>query len=219
MKNPVPKIKEDVSKYFYYPILKRIELAKELDLPQIDFIQTIKNRRSNRVFSKLDIDKLNQVLFLSSKVLTTDVLESGYIISHRASPSAGARHPIDILVMSPCIGKNELCYYNPFDHSLNTLYIEKRDIEEFISHLNSILPTQDATIIWFIAHPGRTAMKYENPLSLVWRDAGALIYCLQISATALDVNSCSIGSLGEPYISRMFKKYGNVFGVGGLLIG
>lgn len=131
-----------------------------------------------------------------------------------------ARHPIDIIVASPVLNRlNSLYYYNPFEHSLNQLNLLKSYTDDFINHINSVLNTENSTIIWFIAHPNRTDAKYNNSASLIWRDAGALINCIQLVCTALNIDSCPIGSLGEPFISQMFAANGNVFGVGGILIG
>jgi SagB-type dehydrogenase family enzyme len=156
---------------------------------------------------------------MSSKVISCEIQEDGYISSHRPAPSAGARHPIDLIISLPNNFENDLYYYNAFDHTLNKLEVEKILVSSFMNHINDIISIDDGTIIWFVAHPERTESKYENAQSLIWRDAGALIYCLQLTCTAFKINSCPIGSLGEPFISKMFEERGQVIGVGGLLLG
>ena len=59
-------------------------------------------------------------------------------------------------------------------------------------------------LVWFVAHVKRTQAAYINPESLVWKDAGALIMMFQLVATAFDIKSCPVGTLGEPIPSEMF---------------
>lgn len=165
------------------------------------------------------LEDIGNILWSSCKVKDTFMQNNGFILTHRPSPSAGARHPIDILVSSQILGTSQFYYYNPFEHSLNKLKLNEANVLSFDNHLNNIMDRNKGTIIWFIAHPSRTEAKYNNSMSLVWRDAGALIYCVQIASKGYGFNSCPIGSLGEPYISHMFLDFGTVFGVGGIIIG
>jgi SagB-type dehydrogenase family enzyme len=177
-------------------------------------------RNSRREFQKLSIEQISQVLWLSAKVNTVSVQSNGFVLSHRRSASAGARHPIDIIILSPILDSfKSLYYYNPFEHTLNKLILDNALIAKFKEHLNLIFDISDATIVWFIAHSDRTEAKYDNPLSLVWRDAGALIHSVQIACTGCSISSCPVGSLGEPFISQLFGVNTNIFGVGGIMIG
>lgn len=222
MLNPTPKKTNDSYQLFDYPIIKTERLPRngdDKDSPLLEFIQ---RRESLRNFKIIDANVLNKVLWFSAKVGKIDIQRDGYILSSRSSPSAGGRHPIDIIISRPDSKQMEermFSYYNPFDHSLNLLDLNKQKCNEFLLHINSIVSITDATVIWFVAHSSRTSMKYENCESLIWRDAGALIYCFQLVCTTFDLKSCPIGSLGEPYISELFHKEAGVFGVGGLLLG
>jgi SagB-type dehydrogenase family enzyme len=217
--NPTPKKDEDKAIVFNYPITQILELTKPRDIESINFWEVIENRRSTREFRELSLDEISNVL-MSAKVKEIFVQNDGYILTHRSSASAGARHPIDIIVLSPILDSfKSFYYYNPFLHSLNKLGFESNIIEQFQDHINSILFSDKATIFWFVAHPDRTEAKYLNALSLIWRDAGALINHIQLVCTALNINSCALGSLGEPFISKLFSSIGEVYGVGGILLG
>ena len=218
--NPNPKGTPGISSVFNYPIIDTLKLIKFPDLEPINFWDVVKNRKSTRVFSELSLDKINKVLWASAKVKEIFVQDDGYVLTRRPSASAGARHPIDIIIQSPILDDIEtFYYYNPFVHSLNKLRLKDKLIREFRNHVSSILNLNQATIMWFIAHPVRTEVKYDNSSSLIWRDAGALIHSIQLVCTGLGINSCAVGSLGEPFISGMFADYGNVYGVGGIVIG
>ncbi|MGN6194993.1 MAG: hypothetical protein ACTHOB_08640 [Ginsengibacter sp.] len=214
------KKKEEESIVFNYPISETIKLIKPPHLESINFWDVINNRTSKREFRELSLNEISKVLWLSAKVKDVFVQDNGYILTKRPSASAGARHPIDIIVQSPILDSSKsFYYYNPFQHDLNKLTFKNNFIEKFRIHLSSMFDIRKAAICWFVAHPNRTASKYDNSLSLIWRDAGALIHSVQLVCAGLRINSCAAGTFGEPFISEMFSEHGNVFGIGGILIG
>ena len=217
--NPIPKNAEEFPIKVEYPIVQTIKLDQSKDYSPVNFWDVLNNRRSSRNFRKLSLDEISSVLWASSKVKSLSVQKNGYILTHRPASSAGARHPIDIIILSATLNCKEFHYYNPFDHSLNRLKLEKFSVDDFLNHVESVIPFGDGTIVWFICHPHRTSAKYDNFQSLVWRDAGVLIHSLQMVCSALGLNSCPVGSLGEPFISQGFSPLGEIFGVGGIIIG
>jgi nitroreductase len=58
-------------------------------------------------------------------------------------------------------------------------------------------------LIALAAESGRTAAKYENAESLIWRDAGIALGYMSIVAEALGLTFCPLGVLGEPYVSAV----------------
>lgn len=220
MKNPGVKKYEEEVPQFEYNIIEIIKLSRKISPIATRFDEISKIRKSSRIFRPITMEKLGSILWYSAKVKSTFLQKNGYILTHRGTPSAGARHPIDIIILnSNFLLENNFYYYNPFEHSLNQVVSSSDDIKLFIDHINQVVEINNATIIWFVAHVNRTATKYENAQSLIWRDAGALINNIQMTCTAIGINSCPIGSLGEPFISSFFNNTEGVFGAGGLLIG
>jgi SagB-type dehydrogenase family enzyme len=215
--NPYPRDIEVAALNFQYQISEVIKLPPQTVLPTEPFAEIILNRKSERTFAQLSLEEIGSILWISVKVKEITVQTNGYILTHRPSASAGARHPIDTLVFYKT-DSYKCYYYNPFEHSLNLLALDK-SIDSLVSHINSIVNIQNGAIIWFIAHPSRTEAKYLNPASLIWRDAGALLHCVQIACTSLKTKSCPIGSLGEPYISDIFSNNGEILSAGGLIVG
>ncbi len=219
-KNPKPKSNPKKIPSKSYSFEDFIQLQKpDFELTQ-PLGEILNFRKSERNFSKITLEQLSSLLWFSAKVKNIKISETDLILTHRTSPSAGAIHPIDILVSLPDSFENRfLYYYDPFNHRLNKLILDKAKLESFFFHVNMNLSLSNATLIWFLADVERTESKYKNPVSLIWRDAGALIMTIQLVATALEMNSCAIGTLGEPYISDIFQKYGNYFSAGGILLG
>ena len=220
LNNPFPKKQEAIVEVFEYPIECTIKLPKPKSLNQINFWDVVESRKSVRLFRKLSIEDIGKILWVSAKVKNLRVQSNGYILTKRPSASAGARHPIDICILSPILDDSKkFYYYNPFEHSLNKLTFKNDKIKDLKSHLMSILEIDQVTIFCFVAHQKRTEAKYGNPISLIWRDAGALTQSIQLTCTALSINSCPVGSLGEPFISEIFGQSGNVYSAGIMIIG
>jgi hypothetical protein len=68
---------------------------------------------------------------------------------------------------------------------------------------------------WLLINIGQM-QSINNSESLIWRDG---LYCINLVSAALEIQCCPIGSLGEPYVSKLFKKHGDVQGIGGCLVG
>jgi SagB-type dehydrogenase family enzyme len=201
-----------------FQVRNKIPLNKPQAEPDA-FQNLILRRHSKRSLLKLSPAKLSKLLWLTSKIISIDIDNEGVVSSHRPSPSAGGLHPIDLIVYTEFRRTKSLFYYNPVDHTLNELNYKIATLNSFINHVNKILPFGDATIIWFVANHYKTAAKYHRSQSLVWRDAGAYIYCFQLVAEALRINSCPLGTLGNPYIRKLLGGHRSLSGTGGMIIG
>jgi SagB-type dehydrogenase family enzyme len=216
-----PKPKEEQAKFlpFVYPTIGKTLLSRGFAKSNLSFLDVFLSRRSINDLSGITILKLSEVLYYSCKTQYILVDESGFLLSKRASPSAGALHPIDILVSpSPLSGIRNLSFYNPTDHSLNELKIEKEILQEFFTEVNDNVRLNDASLIWFSIQPEKTSSKYDNSESLIWRDTGALLYCIQITCTYLGLSSCPLGTLAANTFHSLFATQSLIPG-GGILIG
>lgn len=219
--NPRPKAQEDNFIPFLYPIKEKVKLPQVRGLKKSDFLETIFRRRSSspKIFSEISKNQLSELLFYSTRVNSFTRNEKGYILSKRTTPSAGARHPVDLLISPPkSILERELYYYNPFDHSLSLLQLEGKHLESFFSSVNENEDISKSCIVWFSIQHNKTATKYTHPESLYWRDVGALIYGIQLIGTFIGLMSCPLGSVNEKQFNNLFGTNTLVSG-GGLLIG
>ncbi len=218
MENPNPKEKTGKQVQYKYPIEEKINLEKNFPEREKDFFKVIRKRTSSREFEDgISEKQLGELLWYTSKTIKIGTSDEGMVLMHRPSPSAGGLHPIDIIISLPTEDRRLFSLYNSIDHCLYRLDLNESLVEDFCQHIDEIINMQDSLIVWFLAHPQRTKAKYENADSLIWRDAGAYIYCFQIVSTALGLNSCPIGSLGAPFVSKLFGD--DIFGAGGILIG
>lgn len=219
MKNPIPKTHPHSFVPYVYPMISKKILTRNFVRRELNFLDVLLSRRSSKEFAPISIRKLSELLFLSCKVRVIQKDNSGYLTSKRSAPSAGARHPIDVLISLPTtLNKRTLDYYNPVEHSLNELSLSNSLLHNFFIEVNQNIRIRNACVIWFSIQTGKTTSKYENAESLYWRDAGALLYCIQIVACYLNLKSCPLGTLATNSFKGLLNSNSLLPG-GGILIG
>jgi SagB-type dehydrogenase family enzyme len=139
---------------------------------------------------------------------------------HRPAPSAGGRHPIDVLVSNWPPGSNKVYHYDPMAHALCALRPQRAGaVQELTSAAEKTTGSRNGVILWHAAQFDRTLSKYEEGETLVWRDAGVLVGMTALVAEALTLACCPIGLTGEPVLSNVLGSGGRVRGVGGCIVG
>lgn len=218
--NPTPKENPEIFHSDVYLVKNKKGLPESQQTLNSDFFTVLKKRRSSNKIGKLTDQDLSNVLYHAVRPISIAASAEGYYTSLRPSPSAGARHPVDILIINPNDVEidDKIHLYNPLDHSLNSIEIDSHELKIFIDHVNENKQIQDSTLIWFSIQKGKTSSKYLNPESLFWRDCGALLMCLQLVATAFNLKTCPIGTLGLPYFNRVINS-NEIQSGGGILIG
>jgi SagB-type dehydrogenase family enzyme len=116
--------------------------------------------------------------------------------SRRPSPSAGALHPIDVVLVH---GASRAFRYAALTHHLETLRVARPEhLRAFFNDCRQILPQASGTAIVLVGDLDRVAAVYEQPALLLWRDAGVLLQTLALVATAYRLAFCPLGVLGTP---------------------
>ena len=176
---------------------------------------TLKTRRTLREFGPISLKALGPWFELSCRVLALQTSELGFDLTRRPAPSAGAIHPIHVVLAGP--SDSSWYRYDPFLHALLSFEcaVDSRETHE---SMQTIVPASNATLVLLVAEPGRTQAKYANSTSLVWRDSGALLATMGIAAHALSLAFCPLGATGEPWASRLLEKQG-LAGVGAAFVG
>ncbi|HDR0626819.1 TPA: nitroreductase [Pasteurella multocida] len=214
--NPTPK--ESITPYT--PINWKGEpvysLSKYLSIyDSSDYVKVIFDRHSSRIFGGINLQDLANILYLTNIVKASSKSEYGFSLSKRPVPSAGAIHPIHILIASPLY--RDMLIFDPFSFTLNSIKTNI-NVDIIRNDINSVLDIQNGTLILLGAEYGKTASKYNNPDSLIWRDAGILIGALHMAASFLKLSFCPLGITGEPWVSRLSNQF-DLFGVGVAVVG
>jgi hypothetical protein len=99
-------------------------------------------------------------------------------------------------------GEERLARYDPILHAVDFLantdgLVRGRD------RLRAAAPDADGTFLVLVADVSRTDAAYESAVSLVWRDAGALLATLHLTATAMALGFCFLGLLGHDIVASI----------------
>ena len=187
-------------------------LPPDCDPVAADLFRT---RRCARDFGAASPADLSGWLDLSCRVQQRQASGLGFDLTRRPAPSAGAIHPIHVMLAWP--QASSWHRYDPFDHALLAFDGVAQACEAHAS-LQQVLTAPDATLVLLAAEVGRTAAKYDHAASLVWRDAGALLATMALAAHALSLAFCPLGVTGEPWTGRLLEEQGLV-GVGAAFLG
>lgn len=180
------------------------------------FNEILDARVSHREFGFVDDYQLGTFLWLACRTRGVGASDLGFDLEHRAAPSAGAIHPIHIVLKRP--SDERWWLYEPKAHQLVELQQASAKLAGLHDLSMQVLKGDEAIRFLFLAEPGKTLGKYQDGCSLVWRDAGALLGVMALTATALRLNFCPLGITGEPWASALSDQ-GKLAGVGLALLG
>lgn len=153
-------------------------------------------RTSERDLAPPTLAQLATLLIRCLRVAGWDEGPDGYVRTHRPTPSAGARHPIDVhLVACDVAGLDVGSWW--FDPLACELVQSSGGAVPILRRLGAVVerPPPPAALV-LVAHLDRTLNRYRDGMSLVWRDAGALLATLHLCATDLGLASCILGTTG-----------------------
>lgn len=201
-----------------YQVLARHYLPGPSEAPGDSLLEVLERRRTGREFGDVPLSLLSALLWYVARTKASHTLPSGAQWQHRPVPSAGGRHPIDLLIVRPVRAAWQVAVYDEQAHALCELKVERTALHRLLKQVRSLLPLEHGSLIWHVAHPHRTLSKYQQGSSLIWRDSGVLTGYLTLMAEALHLNCCLLGITGEPSVSAMLGMPG-VVGVGGCVIG
>lgn len=189
---------------FRWPVTHRIALEPGSATHLVDLADILANRRSHRPGVTPTIESIGVLLWQVSRTLSVAPSPYGFELERRPIPSAGALHPIHMLVRWPA--ETAWTRYDSRAHQLECLADEKGHLSGLAQHTLHVAGATDGVVMAFVAEPGRTASKYENSDSLVWRDAGVLQGTLCAVAPAVGLQVCLLGPTGDAWISRLANE-------------
>lgn len=156
---------------------------------------TLLSRRTAYGTTPLDVASVAALMHIACRSRP----KSGF---RRAWPSAGGVYPVEVLVEG-IEGFPGLFRYCPDNHELQELDVEPALSNALRSLAETCLPTTPATLLWLIACDERLAGRDEVAKSLVWRDAGALLSTIHLTAHALGLLAAPLEVTGEPQLSQI----------------
>lgn len=195
--NPRPRSTPEVHPSLDWPV-SRVCSCDDIVWPQSQsFVSVFEGRRSLREMTRAPLREIVNALAFATKpraILPRDPFGR----SRRPSPSAGALHPINVLIVH---GQYRVFRYAAETHQLQTLRVAEREpLRAFAEDCRQILPQASGTALVLIGDIDRVAAVYDRHESLLWRDAGVLLQTLALAAAAYRLAFCPLGLLGASVV-------------------
>lgn len=188
-------------------------------VPTLDFFAVLRARRTRRSFGPLSQAAMSILLWYTGKTLVS-ASTAAPRWEHRVPPSAGGRHPLDIVVTRWPDIDSPAFLYDPLAHAARKLRLSQpAALQGLLLHADQVLALQNGVVLWHVAQFQRTLSGYSGGESLVWRDAGALQATTCMVAEAIGLACCPLGMTGEPWVSRALASGSAAVGVGGCVVG
>lgn len=175
-------------------------------------------RRRSHASGDIDLQRLGTILWYSCLLRRRGHGRAGLPWESRSAPSAGGLHAIRLLVI-PADGGKPVGLYAPEPHGLELLQCDSSVVVAANAESLRLLTSAGAgTTLQLVGDASKHAACYENAESLLWRDAGALIATLALTATAMGAGAIPLGRIGTDLV-RLSGLDAPWVGLGALYIG
>lgn len=199
MSEPLPRKQVSAYATFSWPRGSSIQLPPRTAALQVDLVDLLEKRQTRREFTRdLTETELGDFLWLACRNRACRTSPFGFDQESRPHPSAGGMHPIHVLLSR---AQQEWHRYEPVEHALVQLPGTRMTAAQARQESAVLVPLNRGVLIALASEPGKTAAKYENPHSLVWRDAGTVLGYMSVVAEALGLTFCPLGLLGKRFVS------------------
>lgn len=133
--------------------------------------------------------------------------------------SAGALHPIETLVVGGPDVLEPMIYLDDKDVFGVAQFDSPQRAACALDELAKFLPDTIGHYVLLVANVQHVSQAYDNPHSLLWRDAGAVMQTLAILATANGMSFIPLGSTGQTILDCLHTPAGDYIAVGTGIIG
>ncbi len=167
----------------------------------------------------MQVAALSRVASVVREALKSDFIGTGSHMGRKLKRviSAGALHPIKSVII------DRDGYAVAYDDNNDAfLAIKPRKLDLLAKGLRgcaTVLPSARGHVIALMADVHLTSTIYENPESLLWRDAGAVLQTLALASEAFDLGFCPLGILGQDFADAFLPEDHHYLWVGVAVIG
>ena len=215
--DPFPRPVPQTYSPLVWPESTRHQLSPRSTTLPVDLSVLTEQRCTRRDFDRALSDRqLGEFLWLTCRSRVQWPSDYGFAQERRVCPSAGALHPVHVLVAR---SGQTWQRYDPIEHALV-------EIPGFESNANSVraaaerlLDINRGVVLGLLCEPGKTDAKYFNSASLVWRDAGVILGYMSFVAEALHLAFCPLGITGNPELTGLGGGGTQLFGAGLAVVG
>jgi SagB-type dehydrogenase family enzyme len=166
--------------------------------PTSPFAATIARRHSTRLLGPPSLSQVGLVVARSGLTRRSAHDAAGVPVAQRAAPSAGARHPLTLVVLARDVpGLPRGGWALDPDAAVLRRSVHAPDASDHaLAQIGDALriPDPPPAAIVAVADPHATLSRYPDGISLLWREAGALLMLVHLAATDIGLGSCLAGT-------------------------
>lgn len=215
---PTPKLSPGTPRSFVWPVNRRLTCPPVVGPPPNTFSEVIEHRRSTRALEPISFRELVNVLSFSTRPRFRRANDPASE-TLRPTPAAGALHSTNTIIVD-WRSSIRIYRYDPDTHLLESLKVVSREHADRLTfECGQILPSAGCTAVALVTDLQRIGAKYENPESLAWRDAGALLQTLSLCANAYRLGTCILGLTGHDLLRAIALPADEFLAVGVMMVG
>lgn len=215
---PRPKTATQVSTKNVWTIASLIE-APQLDIKNCgSVVELLAARSTERSFSPLTLNETLGIVRLAMRASHAGLeADSGRL--RKKMISAGALHPIEVLVVSGPEVSSPVVYLDGADAFGELASPIDADWSMALRTLNNVAPRAAGHFLLLVGDLRHVDQVYENPASLLWRDAGAVLQTFSLLASAMGYSFLPLGHLGYQVLNTLDPPHPDYVAVGTAVIG
>lgn len=204
---------------FNWPVRRTITLRSPSPPPLGRFADILLQRRSDRRMLCAPLGSVVELLRFCSRTRVSWVYEG---LDRHQSPviSGGALQGINLL-LAPSSRSSRLFRYDRTGDRLDVLNTARpNQVRRLRQHVQECLPVAvDGVTVVFVADRAKYDAAYRSSETLIWRDSGALLQVIAMSASALGLAACPVGIHGDEIIGALTDDCNRLFGCGVIQVG
>lgn len=220
-RDPKPKPKSDYESHSSFEVndyMIDLDPVSMLNFEKKSFLSVFKERRSARAFYPITYSDLSKFLIVTHQLIHSDKTSSPFTIEYQPAMSSGGLQAITPL-LKVVSDENRWFRYHNTQHTMIAIDGQADVLGEYLNNVNENLKLNGAIPIVYAGDLKRLRGKYQNPDSLLWRDAGVMMNVHAMAATYLGLSYSPIGQLGQPIISDLKGCSRSVIGCGMAILG
>lgn len=133
--------------------------------------------------------------------------------------SAGALHPVEVLIVSGAAVVEPIIYSDTDDIFGTVAVAQLTRFNAEIEALRTFLPNSSGHLLMYVGNVRHVERSYDNPSSLLWRDAGAMMQMFALYASAYGFAFAPLGSTGSGILESIDAPHEDYLALGTALIG
>ncbi|MDD9973321.1 MAG: hypothetical protein OXU27_04910 [Candidatus Poribacteria bacterium] len=216
---PMPKI--DVTRVAEKSPWKANSMLSDMRLSfstNFTFDEILEGRRTRRTFDKVTLlETCSFINHLFSTRFVGSGEQAGRVL--KTFISSGALHPIEIIIISGPDVEEPILFDDRKGKFVTLPVFDQLSFIEAVEEALKILPATKGHLILLTGDTRRLSASYLNPVSLLWRDAGAALQACSIAAYAYGYGFCPLGHTGSAALQALGPPHEDYVALGMAIFG